>query len=83
VKALVISHRHHLLPFAWRLKQEGCEVDVIIDRDSYEKAWEGRFKPLFKGGKDKSEKRSPKGKEAVTSRTTSPCSPSSRGPSTQ
>ncbi|MHA2265731.1 MAG: hypothetical protein ACXAEN_25345, partial [Candidatus Thorarchaeota archaeon] len=65
MKALVISHRHHLLPYAWRLKQEGCEVDVIIDRDSYEKAWEGRFKPLFKGGKDKSEKRSPKGKEAV------------------
>lgn len=66
MKVLIISHTHLLLPYAWRLKQEGCEVEVIIDRDGYEKAWQGRFQSLLansKGGKGL--KRSRRTKEMV------------------
>ena len=48
MKALVVSHRHHLLPVAWRLQQEGWEIDLIVDRDSYERAWKGKFDPKLR-----------------------------------
>jgi len=50
-KILVISQTHHLLPLAWRLKQEGNEVDVIVARDSFEPAWAGKFEKLLRGRK--------------------------------
>ena len=50
-KILVISQTHHLLPLAWRLKQEGNEVDVIVARDSFEPAWTGKFEKLLRGRK--------------------------------
>jgi hypothetical protein len=65
MKVLVISHTHHLLPFAWRLKGEGCDVEVIIDRDRYESAWQGRFSLLWansKGGNGAKRSRTHKAK---------------------
>jgi len=48
---LIISHTHGLLPLAWRLTCEGSDVQVIIDRDSYEKrAWQGKLTTILKRG---------------------------------
>lgn len=52
MKALIVSHTHHLLPLAWRLHQEGWQIDLIVDRDAYERAWSGRFDPKLRN-KDK------------------------------
>ncbi len=49
LEILVINHRHGMLPFAYRLKREGHKVHTIINRDRYEKAWEGRFLPFITG----------------------------------
>jgi hypothetical protein len=43
VKVVVVSHRHGLLPFAWRLKREGADVEVKVHRDRFDEAWEGRL----------------------------------------
>ena len=40
---LVITHHHELMPFANRLKSQGHQVDVIVWRKRYEKAWNGRL----------------------------------------
>jgi len=52
VKAIVISDRHALLPFAWRLRKEGVETKVVVFRDRFEKAWEGIL-PKALSGKEK------------------------------
>jgi hypothetical protein len=44
VKILVLSGRHGLLPFAYRLKREGHDVEVSISKERYEAAWRGRLK---------------------------------------
>ena len=41
MKITVISNKHGLLPFAWRLKKEGAEVSTVVVKDRYEKAWAG------------------------------------------
>ena len=46
---LVASHKHHLLPFAWRLKREGHSVEVVVVKDRYEKAWEPLLPKALKG----------------------------------
>lgn len=46
---LIVSHTHLLLPLAWRLKSEGNEVDVVIAKDRFEKAWAGKLDPILKG----------------------------------
>lgn len=38
---LVLSHHHELLPFANRLRSEGCDVQVAVWRERYEAAWQG------------------------------------------
>ena len=38
---LVISHSHHLLPWAWRLRSEGANVKVVVVRKKYLSAWSG------------------------------------------
>jgi hypothetical protein len=42
VKVLVASDQHYLLPFAWRLKREGVDVEVLVFKDRFESAWEGK-----------------------------------------
>ena len=52
-KVIVLSHEHGLLPLAWRLVREGCDVSVSIQRTRFAGAWEGKFHPAFPpGGKD-------------------------------
>lgn len=41
VKFLVVTHQHHLLPFAWRLHKEGADVTTVVFADRYERAWDG------------------------------------------
>jgi len=67
VKALVISHQHALLPFAWRLRQENWDVQVFVDRDSWEKAWKGRFDPLVRGKGKRAKKTIHRLRESVES----------------
>ena len=43
MRILVISHKHHLLPFAWRLAREGNTVHVKVQRDRYQRAWAGKL----------------------------------------
>jgi hypothetical protein len=40
---LVISHRHDLIPFAFRLKNQGSKTELVICTERFEKAWEGKF----------------------------------------
>jgi len=40
-KFLIVSHKHGLLPFAWKLMREGMDVEVVVWKDRYEKAWQG------------------------------------------
>lgn len=42
-KFLVISQTHSLLPFSWRLKKDGYDVEVLVEKDRFERAWEGRL----------------------------------------
>ena len=53
MRLLVATHRHSLLPFAWRLKREGYDVETLVWKDRYEKAWDGMFAKALKG-KEKS-----------------------------
>jgi hypothetical protein len=52
VKAIIVSDRHALLPFAWRLRKEGVDIKVVVFRDRFEKAWEGIL-PKALSGKEK------------------------------
>ncbi len=45
MKFLVISHTHHLLPFAYRLQTQGHDVVPIVVIPAFEAAWRGRIKP--------------------------------------
>ncbi len=49
MKFLVASHQHGLLPFAWRLRKEKHEVEVLVFQDRFEKAWEGMFPKVITG----------------------------------
>jgi len=47
MRVLVATFQHGLLPFAWRLKREGVEVEVLIRKEKrYGDVWEGRL-PKF------------------------------------
>lgn len=47
MKVLVITHKHHLLPFAWRLhNHHHVPVEVIVKNKRFEKAWGGRLPKL-------------------------------------
>jgi hypothetical protein len=52
VKFLVLSYRHYLLPFAWRLKRDGHEVQVaqVSSKGAYAQAWAGRFESILPPG---------------------------------
>jgi len=45
-RLLIISHEHALLPFAFRAKKQGMEVEVLIGNPRYRAAWEGRLPKL-------------------------------------
>ncbi len=49
MKILVATHKHGLLPFAYRLKREGHDVEVLVFKDRYEKAWSGMFPKVVTG----------------------------------
>jgi hypothetical protein len=51
VKFLVVTHKHALLPFAWRLRNEGHEVQVaqVAGNSAYQRAWGGRFDNFLEG----------------------------------
>lgn len=38
---LIISHTHHLLPWAWRLRKEGAQVELVVAVKKYHRAWKG------------------------------------------
>ena len=40
---LVVSHRHELIPFAYRLKNQGEKTELVVCTPRFEKAWEGKF----------------------------------------
>ena len=40
---LVLSHKHGLFPLAWALKGLGHNVQVLVKKDRYERAWDGLF----------------------------------------
>lgn len=44
MKVLVLSQKHGLLPFAYRLTREGHDVEVLVEKPRYRKAWKGRLK---------------------------------------
>lgn len=50
MRVLVASNKHGLLPFAWRLKREGAEVQVLVWKDAFQEVWEGRLPKVLKGG---------------------------------
>ena len=45
---LVVTHKHGLTPFANRLRNEGHDVEIIVWKPRYAKAWDGRFKSLVR-----------------------------------
>jgi len=49
MRILVASDQHHLLPFAWRLRREGADVEVLVFKDRFERAWEGMFEKALVG----------------------------------
>lgn len=55
MRVLVASDQHYLLPFAWRLKREGVDVEVLVFKDKFESAWEGMFDKALKGRDKKKE----------------------------
>ena len=46
---LVLSHKHTLFPLAWSLRGAGHNVQVLVRKDRYEKAWEGLFEKHLVG----------------------------------
>jgi hypothetical protein len=40
---LVVSHRHEMIPFAYRLKNQGHTTELLVCTERFEKAWEGKF----------------------------------------
>ena len=40
---LVVSHQHELIPFAYRLKHQGHNTQLLVCSERFEKAWEGKF----------------------------------------
>ena len=44
---LVVSHRHDLIPFAYRLKNQGSKTELVICTERFEKAWEGKFDTII------------------------------------
>lgn len=46
---LVLSHKHELLPFAWRLHREGHEVETVVWKERYEAAWDGLIEKAVTG----------------------------------
>jgi len=40
---LVVSHRHDLIPFAYRLKNQGHKTELVVCTELFQKAWEGKF----------------------------------------
>jgi hypothetical protein len=40
---LVVSQYHDLIPFAYRLKNQGNKTELVICTRRYEKAWKGKF----------------------------------------
>jgi hypothetical protein len=48
---LVITHHHGLLPFANRLKAQGHDVDTVVWRQRFEKAWDGKISPTIRRSK--------------------------------
>ena len=61
MKVLVISHQHHLLPFSWRLQQEGWETEIVVVKDRFEKAWRGKLSSTLRSG----DKRAYENREAL------------------
>lgn len=55
MRVLVASDQHYLLPFAWRLKREGVDVEVLVFKDKFEAAWEGMFDKALTGRDKKKE----------------------------
>lgn len=43
MKTLILSHKHHLAPLAWRLSREGEQVELITCKKRYQGAWAGRL----------------------------------------
>lgn len=54
MRALIASNGHGLLPFAWRLRREEVDTEVLVFKDKYEAAWEGMPIEKIVRGKDKS-----------------------------
>lgn len=48
----VVSHHHGLLPLAQRLRSEGHNVQVVIRRRRFERAWGERLDPVLSNSKD-------------------------------
>jgi hypothetical protein len=48
---LVISRQHGLLPFSNRLKSEGHNLDQVVWKHRYERAWSGRIDKTLRGSK--------------------------------
>jgi hypothetical protein len=55
MRVLVISHKHGLLPLAWRLVRDGHDVSVAVCTERYSKAWAGKFTPIWTGRKPKNQ----------------------------
>ena len=45
---LVISHTHGLLPFAYRLKLEGEDVEPLVLTTSFEGSWKGKMNKILR-----------------------------------
>lgn len=46
---LLVSHRHGLLPLAHRLRSQGADVEVLVWKKRFEKAWGGRVSSILRG----------------------------------
>jgi hypothetical protein len=67
MRIIIASNTHSLLPFAWRLHKEGHDVTVLVNRDRFEKAWEGLLpKAVRRRGKGNPEALQPLVDEAIT-----------------
>lgn len=55
MRVLVISHKHGLLPLAWRMVRDGHDVSVAVCTERYAKAWSGKFTPIWTGRRPKAE----------------------------
>ena len=43
----VVSHRHGLIPFAFRLQNQGAKTELVVCTERFEKAWEGKFEKIL------------------------------------